>query len=134
MKTFIRAGTSARKEFVVGPENCIGFSDERMPAVLATPWLVAHLEVTARDAIAACLEDHERSVGTYLEVEHLAPTPPGLTVTCEAKVILVDGPAVTFRVDAHDESGPIARGLHKRRVIDTTRFARLVARKRRQSG
>jgi predicted thioesterase len=77
---------------VVGPENRISFADTRMPAVLATPWLIAHLEYAARDALARCLEDHERSVGTFVEVEHLAPTPEGCTVTCRARVIHVNGP------------------------------------------
>ena len=115
---------------MVGPENRISFADSRMPAVLATPWLIAHLEYAARDALSACLEEHERSVGTYLEVEHLAPTPEGFTVTCRARVIHVNGLVVTFQVDAHDGSEPIARGIHKRRVIDVNRFARRLERKR----
>ena len=61
----------------MGPENRISFADARMPAVLATPWLIAHLESAARDALASCLENHERSVGAFVEVEHLAPTPEG---------------------------------------------------------
>jgi predicted thioesterase len=115
---------------VVDTSNRISFADERMPAVLATPWLVAHLEYAARDAIESCLESHERSVGTHLEVEHLAPVPEGFTVVCRARVIHVEGTAVTFQVEAHDGSEPVARGLHRRRVIDVDRFARRVARKR----
>ncbi len=115
---------------MVGPANTIVFADERMPAVLSTPWLVAHLEYAARHAIAPCLTDDERSVGTFLEVEHLAPVPEGLTVVCRARVILVDGPVVTFQVEAHDDLELVARGLHRRRVIDVERFARRVARKR----
>ena len=78
---------------MVGPANRIVFADDRMPAVLATPWLVAHLEYAARHAIAPCLETHERSVGTFVEVEHLAPVPEGFTVVCKARVIHVDGPS-----------------------------------------
>ena len=114
---------------MVGPGNGISFSDARMPAVLATPWLIAHLEYAARDALSACLEDHERSVGTFVEVEHLAPAPDGFTVTCRARVIHVNGPVVTFQVEAHDGTEPIARGIHKRRGIDVDRFARRVVRK-----
>jgi predicted thioesterase len=121
---------SAEERVVVGPANTIVFADERMPAVLSTPWLVAHLEYAARHAIAPCLTDDERSVGTFLEVEHLAPVPEGLTVVCRARVILVDGPVVTFQVEAHDDLELVARGLHRRRVIDVERFARRVARKR----
>jgi fluoroacetyl-CoA thioesterase len=130
MKTTPRTGLTGEERVTVGPSNRISFADDRMPAVLATPWLIAHLEYAARNAIAPCLEEHERSVGTFVEVEHLAPVPEGFTVVCRARVIHVDGPVVTFQVDAHDGAEPVARGIHKRRVIDVDRFARRVARKR----
>ncbi len=130
MKSPIKAGMSAEQRVVVGPANRIVFADDRMPAVLSTPWLIAYLEYAARDAIAGCLTDDERSVGTFLEVEHLAPVPEGLTVVCRARVILSDGPIVTFQVEAHDDYELIAKGLHRRRIIDVDRFARRVARKK----
>jgi predicted thioesterase len=130
MKAPIRSGMSAEEKVLVGPTNRIVFADDRMPAVLATPWLVAHLEYASRNAIAPCLSDDERSVGTFLEVEHLAPVPEGMTVVCRARVILVDGPIVTFQVEAHDGFEFVAKGLHRRRVIDVDRFARRVARKK----
>ena len=121
---------SAVETHVVDESNRIVFADERMPSVLATPWLVAYMEYAARKAIESCLEDHERSVGTYVEIEHLAPVPEGFTVNCKARVIRAEGPIVTFQIDAHDGTETVARGLHRRRVIDTARFARRVARKR----
>ncbi len=130
MKSVPRTGMSGEQVIEVGPSNRISFADALMPAVLATPWLVAHLEYAARDAIAGCLEEHERSVGTYVEVEHLAPAVEGAKVTCRARVLHTNGPVVTFQVEAHDEVEPIARGIHRRRVIDVERFARRVARKR----
>ncbi len=130
MKMTPKTGMSAEERVTVGPSNRIVFADDRMPAVLATPWLVAHLEYAARAAIAPCLEENERSVGTYVEVEHLAPVPEGFTVVCRARVILTDGPSVTFQVEAHDGTETVARGIHRRRVIDVDRFARRVARKR----
>lgn len=130
MKSIPRTGMSGEERVLVGPNNRVVFADERMPGVLSTPWLVAHLEYAARHAIAPCLEDHERSVGTFIEVEHMAPTPEGFTVVCRARVIHVDGPVVTFQVEAHDGQELVARGLHRRRVIDVDRFARRVARKR----
>lgn len=134
MKTVPRIGMSAEERAVVGPANRIVFADDLMPAVLATPWLVAYMEYAARHAIEPCLEEHERSVGSFIEVEHLAPTPEGFTVVCKARVIRVDGPVVTFQVEAHDGTDLIARGLHRRRVIDARRFAERVARKREARG
>jgi predicted thioesterase len=130
MKHTPRIGLTGEQVIVVGSANQISFADERMPAVLATPWLIAHLEYAARDAIAPCLDQPERSVGTFIELEHLAPAPEGSTVNCRARVIHVDGPVVTFQVEAHDGMEPIARGIHRRRVIDVDRFARRVERKR----
>src|SRR5262245_64885849 len=118
MKTAIKTGMTGEEKVLVGPNNRISFADDRMPAVLATPWLVAHLEYAARHAIAPCLDENERSVGTWIEVEHLAPVPQGAVMTCRARVIRGDGPSVTFQVEAHDEVEPVARGLHRSRVID----------------
>jgi fluoroacetyl-CoA thioesterase len=132
MKSIPRTGQTGEQVIVVDSTNRIRFADQRMPSVLATPWLIAHLEYAARDAIVPCLEENERSVGTFVEIEHLAPAPEGFTVTCRARVIHVDGPVVTFQVEAHDGVEPIARGIHRRRVIDVDRFARRVAKK--QSG
>ena len=130
MKQSPRTGMTGELSIAVGPENRISFADGRMPAVLATPWLVAYLEYAARDAIAPLLEANERSVGTFIEVEHLGPAPEGFTVKCRARVIRVDGSAVTFQVDAHDGVEIIAKGIHRRRVIDVDRFARRVEKKR----
>jgi predicted thioesterase len=119
----------AEERLTVDATNRIVFADGRMPSVLATPWLVAHLEYAARRAIEPCLEEHERSVGTYIEVEHLAPVPEGFQVACRARVIRADGPVITFQVEAHDGTEIVARGLHRRRVIDVDRFKRRLERK-----
>ncbi len=131
MKTPPKLGMTAEERIVVGPGNTIVFADDRMPAVLSTPWLVAHLEYAARAALAPCLEPHERSVGTFVEVEHKAPVPEGFTVVCKARVIHSDGPVVTFQVEAHDGTEVVARGIHRRRVIDVDRFRKRVERKAR---
>ncbi|MGO9466233.1 MAG: thioesterase family protein [Isosphaeraceae bacterium] len=129
MKQLPRTGLTGELQITVGPENRISFADEHMPAVLATPWLVGYLESTARDAIAPCLAANERSVGAFIELEHLAPAPEGFRVTCRARVIHVDAAVITFQVEAHDGVEPIARGIHRRRVIDVERFARRVKKK-----
>lgn len=129
MKFPPKAGMSAEEIVVVGPGNTIIFADDRMPSILSTPWLVAHLEYAARAALVPCLEEHERSVGAYVEVEHLAPVPAGFTVTCRARVILANGPVITFQIDAHDGLETVAKGIHRRRIIDVDRFRRRVERK-----
>lgn len=118
----IKPGLMFDEHLVVGPENQIIFADDRMPPVLATPWLIAHMEYAARKALAPHLADDERSVGVTVDIEHLAPAPVGDRVTCRAKVILVQPPFVTFAVEAFDDIEPLARGVHKRAVIDVDRF------------
>ena len=123
MKSIPRTGQTGEQVIVVGPTNRISFVDQRMPSVLATPWLIAHLEYAARgNAIAPCLDDNERSVGTFVEVEHLAPAPEGFTVTCRARVIMVAGPVVDVpargarRHRAHRPRHP-SPSRHRRRPI-----------------
>ncbi len=129
MKNPPRVGSSAERQQRVEPQHLIDFAQNGMPAVLSTPSLVGFLERTARDALAPCLSPEESSVGTEIELSHLAPTPVGQTVTCVARVIHVDGSKVTFQIEARDERELIARGLHRRQIIRVARFAQAVERK-----
>ena len=129
MKRSAKVGDQGEMRFVAAREHAIDFSDDTMPAVLSSPALIWHLEYAAVNALAPLLEPHERCVGSHVDVQHLAPTPLGQEVVCTAKVINVDGPLVTFQVQARDEHELIARGLHQRSVIDAARFARRVLKK-----
>ena len=90
--------------------------------VYATPCMVALMEGAACEAIAEALPEEKASVGTELNISHISATPVGLEVRAEAEVIAVDGPIITFRVEAFDEKGKIGEGTHKRAVITTQRF------------
>lgn len=129
MHPAIKAGLSYDEHLIVGPENQIIFADDQMPPVLATPWLIAHMEYAARKALAPYIASDERSVGVTVDIEHLAPAPVGDKVTCRAKVILVNPPFVTFAVEAFDDMEPLARGVHKRAVIHVDRFRRRLEKK-----
>ena len=91
--------------------------------VLSTPWLIWFLEHAARQSILPILEADESTVGTHIDVHHLAPTPLGQHVTCQARVIHTDGRVVSLQLEARDEHELIARGIHKLRVIRCDRFA-----------
>lgn len=129
MKSHPKPGLTGEERLTVDESNRIRFADDRMPPVLATPWLIQHLEFAARRALEPILDAHERTVGTYVEVEHLAPAPLGANVVCKARVIHVEGQVVTFQVEAHDEIEPLARGIHRRRIIDVDRFSKRIAKK-----
>src|SRR5260221_695875 len=112
MKGRPKTGTIGEQQFVVESQHAIDFADGAMPAVLSTPWLIWFLEHAARDAVLPFLDSGESTVGAYLEVRHLAPTPVGATVTCRARVVQVEGAVVSFQLEAHDEHEVIGRGFH----------------------
>ena len=90
--------------------------------VYATPCMVALMEGAACEAIAAALPEDKTSVGTLLNISHIAATPVGMDVRAEAEVTEVDGNTITFQITAFDETGKIGEGTHKRVVITSQRF------------
>lgn len=90
--------------------------------VLATPAMIALIEETAWKSVANELEPGQGTVGISLNVEHLAPTPLGMNVRCEATLVGVDGRKLTFEVAAYDESGLIGKGTHERFIINESKF------------
>lgn len=90
--------------------------------VYATPCMVALMEGAACEAIAPALPEDKTSVGTMLNISHIAATPVGMEVLAEAVVTEVEKNTITFSVTAYDESGKIGEGIHKRAVVTTQRF------------
>jgi fluoroacetyl-CoA thioesterase len=129
MRSSPQIGTPGEFTFVVGPEHVITFATDGMPVVLSTPVLIGLIERTARESVAPFLAADERTVGTEIELRHLAPTPQGARVTITTRVIRVEGRLVSFQVEARDAHEVIARGVHQRAVIRTGSFASRVARK-----
>ncbi|MCA9262927.1 MAG: hypothetical protein KDA60_03725 [Planctomycetales bacterium] len=129
MTRSIRIGAVGESHFIVTEDLAIRFGDESVPPVLSTPSLIWYLEHAAIHALQPALEAGEMSVGVVVHVEHLAPTPLGAEVTCRARVIFLDGASVTFQVEAHDGTEPIARGTHKRQILQSVRMGRRVRRK-----
>ena len=97
--------------------------------VLATPALVAFCEECARLAVDPLLPETQQTVGTRIDMRHLAATPLGLEVTVRAELLESDGRRLTFRIEAWDKVERIAEGEHERFVIDVERFEERVANK-----
>ena len=91
-------------------------------AVFATPEMVRLMERAAVNGLAPYLASGQQSVGTMVNVKHLAATPVGATVTARAELIGVDGRRLTFTVSAHDGTELIGEGMHERVLIDLARF------------
>ena len=85
--------------------------------------LVALAEETCWMSVADALDEGCGSVGTKLELEHTAPTPVGMTVTCESELTAVEGRKLVFKVSLHDEKGPVGGGVHERFIINNAQFA-----------
>jgi len=128
MQTQPKIGTTGERKFTVELAHAISFGENGL-AVLSTPWLVWFLEHAALDAALPFLEPGEITVGTRIEVDHLAPTPLGLQVTCTARVVHSEGPMISFQLEASDGHETIARGFHKRRAVKVDRFAARVQKK-----
>lgn len=90
--------------------------------VLATPSMIALIEETAWRSVAPQLESGMATVGTLLNVAHVAPTPVGMTVKCETELTEVDGRRLVFSVKVSDECGEIGRGTHERFIINEEKF------------
>lgn len=106
-----------------------------MPEVFATGFMVGLLEWACLAAVLPYLDwPREQTVGTRIDVTHLAATPPGLTVTARVRLVGVDGRRLTFAVEADDGVDTITTGHHERSIIDVERFNRRVASKTAQAG
>jgi predicted thioesterase len=129
VQTQPKIGTTGERIFTVEAAHAIGFGQNGPPPVLATPWLVWFLEHAALDAALPFLEPGEITVGTRIEIDHLAPTPLGAQVTCTARIIHSEGPMISYQLEAADGQETIARGFHKRRAVKVDRFAARVQKK-----
>jgi fluoroacetyl-CoA thioesterase len=127
----IPVGAKAELRLMVTSDVAIDFLGKEEARVLSTPHLIGHLEWTSRNAAKPHLEDGWDTVGTHVDVRHLAATPVGFAVTFHAEVIEVEGNRVRFQVEAYDESEKIAEGFHERFVIEIDRFARRLQKKAR---
>ena len=90
--------------------------------VYATPCMVALMEGAACEAIAPAIPEGKTSVGTALNITHIAATPVGLEVRAEAEVTAVEGKVITFSLRAFDEDGEIGKGTHKRVLVNSQKF------------
>ena len=99
-----------------------------MPEVLATGFMVALVEWACIELIKPHLDwPREQTLGTHVDLSHLAATPPGLTVSVSTRVESVEGRKLVFRVSAHDGIDTITEGRHERHVIEAERFLRKLA-------
>lgn len=116
----IEIGKKGKSESVVTTENTAKAVGSGSLDVFATPMLAALMENAATKALV--LSEDQTSVGTSLDIKHLAATPVGMKVRAEAEVIESDSRKIVFAVQAFDEKEKIGEGRHERFIINKDRF------------
>jgi fluoroacetyl-CoA thioesterase len=132
VKSSLKSGLTASKTVQIDESRCIGFMGKEA-AVYATPRMVSDVEYACRDMLLAHLDEGEDSVGAHVSIDHLAPTPMGMKVTLEVKIVEVDRRKVVFDFSVKDieEAG---RGRHVRYVVETAKTRERLAAKRAKAG
>lgn len=136
MKDTLKPGLTHRFQFRIPPAKTVPhlYPESRMfqemPEVLATGYLVGLVEWACIEALRPHLDwPREQSVGTHVNLSHLAATPPGLTVTVDLRLEKIEGRKLSFSISAHDGVDKITEGSHERVVVDADRFRSRVAAK-----
>ena len=101
-RDFIKIGMSAERILIVPPERTVGHFVPHMPMVYATPMMILEMEMTSGDAINQYLQAGWVTVGTEVDIRHLAATPVGAKVRTTAKVVAVERRVIRFEVEAFD--------------------------------
>jgi predicted thioesterase len=122
-------GLRGNADLVVGEEHTAPRIGSGKVHVLATPVMINLIEAAALAAVEHLLPAGCQSLGTRLDVRHIAATPVGMRVAASAEVVAVEGRTIRFRVEAHDEREVIGDGAHDRVVVNVAKFDERVRRK-----
>jgi fluoroacetyl-CoA thioesterase len=135
MKPALKPGLTHRFAYTVPENKTVPYTYPEapeiaaMPKVFATGNMIILMEWTCAQLLNQHLDPGEGSLGTHVDVSHLAATPPGMTVTVEVECVEVAGQRVAFRVKAHDGIDLIGEGRHERFVVNWDKFNARVAAK-----
>jgi predicted thioesterase len=125
----IPIGAHGEQTILVTSEVATSFLGVDSARVLSTPHMIAYMERTSRDAVLPFLDAGHDTVGTQVNVSHLAAAPIGMSVTFRAEVTAVTDRRVEFRVEAWDEKEKVGEGTHERAIINVAKFATRLAAK-----
>lgn len=118
----VEPGLTGHIELVVTADDTAVAAHSGDVAVLSTPRVVALCEEAAISAVEGCFPENETTVGMRVQLDHLAPTAVGGTVTADAKLEKVEGRRLIFAVTVNDERGLVAAGRVTRVIVDRDRF------------
>ena len=133
MKASLASGVTATSKLTVDRERTIDFMGEKA-RVYATPMLVRDIEVACRELLLQHLDPGEDSVGTRIELDHLAATLMGMSVELKVTLAEVKGRSVTLDFEGKDSVDAICRGKHQRFVVDVKATEARLAAKAKKAG
>lgn len=123
-------GIKGKKERIVTEDQTAEHLSSGLLPVFATPCMVQFMEETARRSVEPYLSEGQSTVGTALNIRHVASTFVGCKVTCESELIEIDRRRLLFSVKVYDETELLGEGTHERFLIDNQKFLAKLAEKR----
>jgi predicted thioesterase len=123
----IKVGMSAERRLVVPVEQTVGHLLAGMPMVFATPMMILQMELTSGDAIHPHLHQGWITVGTEVDIKHLAASPVGATIRTMATVREVERRVIRFEVASFDGERKIGEGRHARGLVNIESFNKRLA-------
>jgi predicted thioesterase len=129
MNSAVAEGLSVTRRIEVDTARTIDFMGEEN-RVYATPELIRDIELTCRDLLLEHVDSGQDSVGTRVELDHIAATPLGMWVDVSVTVTGMDGRMVSFAVECRDQVEDVARGVHDRFIVGVEKTAARIAKKR----
>ncbi len=121
-RDIIKIGMSAERTLVVTPDRTVRHVIPTMPAVFGTPMMIMEMELTSGDAISAHLQAGWVTVGTEVDIRHLAAAPVGALIRTTARVTAVERRVIRFAVEAFDGERRIGEGRHARGLVNLASF------------
>jgi fluoroacetyl-CoA thioesterase len=121
-REIIKIGMSAERHLTVTPDRTVRHVIPAMLAVFATPMMIMEMEMTSADAISAHLEPGWVTVGTEVDIRHLAAAPVGALIRTTARVTAVERRVIRFAVEAFDNERRIGEGRHARGLVNLASF------------
>ena len=99
-------------------------------SVFATPAMVSLMEKASINSVDSCLPKGYATVGTKVEIKHIAATPIDMEVVAQSELLEIDGPKLKFKVEAYDDREKIGEGTHSRYIIKLEDFIKKVESKK----
>jgi predicted thioesterase len=115
-------GLKFKKEIKVGIKDTANTIGSGTVEVFATPKMILLMEEISSECVQAYLDKEFTTVGTKVDIVHIAATPAGMEVYATTELIGIDGKKLTFKVEAYDQKEKIGEGIHERFIINKDRF------------